>query len=395
MIDQPILLAITLMLIVSAVHAAARLAALRPILNILPTPFWCYFLPMLGTAAGWLPTASPLYTGISTYLLPACLTLLLLGTDLRAIARLGPHALTAMLTGSLGILLGAQVSLTLLHPWLPDDAWMGFGALSGSWIGGSANMLAIREALAIPDTIFAPLIVVDASLTYTWMGVLIAGARMQHRWDRWVGANEWTDTTSSSEMASLHQPASHTQRLHPASAIAGALLLAVGIAWISGSVGRLLPSQSGLLSPSTWTILLVTTISLILSLTPVARLATEDVTRIGYWLLFLIVASVGARASLTAIIKTPIWLAVGCLWIATHATILLTVGKLCRLPLFLLATASQANIGGPASAPIVAAVYRPQLASVGLLMALLGNLLGTYLGLLSAHLCRFTNAWLR
>ncbi len=390
MIDHPILLAAVLIAIVAATQAAAHAALFRPLLNVLPVPFWCYILPMLGTSVGWLPSSSSLYPWLSAQLLPICLVLLLVGTDLPAIGRLGRLAITAMLTGSVGILLGAHVALLLFHRWLPETAWMGLGALSASWTGGSANMLAVRESLDIPDAVFAPLIVVDATLAYTWMGFLIAASSWQPRWDRWVNAALPTESNTGIAPSSRESRAT-SRRANILARTAGILALAVVLSILCQSVARLLPTTRGILAASTWTILLTTTLSLALSLTPVRRLASSATDRIGYWLLFLLLTSVGARASLAAITATPAWMAAGLVWILIHAATLLAAGRLLRMPLFLLATASQANIGGPVSAPIVAAVYRPHLASVGLLMALLGNILGTYLGLLSAHLCHATS----
>ena len=389
MIAHPIAVLGALMGTVAGLHAVARLAPCRTILRVLPIPFWCYLLPMLATSAGWLPASSPLYIWCSTQLLPVCLTLLLIGTDLRAIARLGPPAAAAMLAGTAGILLGAQLAFTLLQQWLPPTAWMGIGALSATWIGGSANMLAIVESLNVPSDLFAPLVVVDACVSYGWMGLLIASASWHDRWDRWVSADR-NDTADRSDRAAAH-PTTDRRGYRVVATLALAVALSLGCQRLSEP----LVVASGVLPRTTWTILLITTATLALAATPARHLASPATDRLGTWLLLLLLTSMGARASLTAITDMPIWFAAALIWIATHALLLLAVGRLLRLPLSLLATASQANVGGPVSAPLVAAVFHPRLPPLGLAMALLGNVLGTYLGLLSAHLCRLASTLLR
>ena len=173
MIQHPALLAAVLVGIVALVHLAARTPALRWAFIVTPIPFWCYVLPMVGTTLGWWPATSPLYTTLSQYLLPICLVLLLIGTDLPALARLSRSALIVMLAGSVGIMGGMVLAVTLWHRWLPATAWMGLGALAGSWTGGSMNLLAVKEALNMPDAAIAPIIVVDTIVAYSWMALLL------------------------------------------------------------------------------------------------------------------------------------------------------------------------------------------------------------------------------
>lgn len=351
------------------------------ILRILPVPFWCYFLPMLASAAGWIPGSHPLYTFLSQQLLPICLVLLLLGTDLKALAALGRKAVLVMLAGSAGTLVGALVSFLLYKAWLPKEAWGAVGALSASWIGGSANLLAVKEALRVPDDLIGPIVVVDVAVAYSWMALLIASATLQRRW-------AWQERPSPSSASATLRGGPPLAGLASASESGLAILLAIGLSLFVQSLAKQLPSFEPVISASTWTILLVTTLSLLLSLTPVRALGRGYVPRLGTFALYLLLASIGARADLHAITTTPVFLALGITWIAIHGAVLLVAGYLLRAPLGLIATASQANIGGPISAPIVGATFSPQLATAGLLMAILGNLLGTYLGLLMALLLR-------
>src|SRR4029077_8277411 len=138
---------------------------------------------------GLLPEQSPIYTFLTTYVLSGCLILLLLNINLPSILKLGPMALGAMAVGAAGIAIGAVGAYAIFGRWLPPETWKGIGALSASWIGGSANMLAVKEGLQTPDAIFAPMVIVDTVITYSWMGILVALAPFQDRWDTWVQAD--------------------------------------------------------------------------------------------------------------------------------------------------------------------------------------------------------------
>jgi uncharacterized membrane protein len=266
----------------------------------------------------------------------------------------------------------------VFHPFLPPDSWKAVGALSGSWLGGSANMLAIKEALTVPDAVFAPAVVVDTFIAYGWMALLIFLAGFQKRFDRWIGAED------AGSWAVPDLPGG--EKTIP---LAGALTACLVISALSFAAGSALPPVGTLISGMTWTILTVTTVSLLVSLTGRFRSQGARLEKIGTTILYILLASVGARAPLSSILTAPVFLAVGLMWVLIHGAFLLGASRIFRAPLFLLATASQACLGGPVSAPIVAAVYRPPLAAVGLLLAIVGNIIGTYLGLLVAVICRW------
>ncbi|MBI3615400.1 MAG: DUF819 family protein [Candidatus Omnitrophica bacterium] len=414
-----------LLLFLIALVAVLRNLSVQPkfrwAFKFFPLPFWCYMIPMAGTSLGWLPSSHPLYSALSQQLLPICLVLLLIGTDLKGIARLGPVAIILMLTGSFGTILGGLASLALYHRWLPPDSWAAVGALAGSWIGGSANMLAVKEALRTPDALMAPIILVDAIVAYSWMALLIWSSAWQEPWQRLTqrqreGAGFSDPRDDPSEVVSLkagprslrlsesspaenrarsgHLLSSNPAPSHGAvssnvNGLATGIALAVSLSVMAQWIGRRLPTMGWVMNPSSWTILLVTTLALILSLTPLRRIEQAGLSRVGTFALYVLLASIGARANFQAIAQAPVFIAFGITWILIHGLVLLIVGGfLFKAPLGLIATASQANIGGPISAPIVGATFSAELATVGLLMAILGNLLGTYLGLLTAFLAR-------
>src|SRR5882672_2104334 len=192
MITHPLILAVLLLGLVVGLLYLEKVPAFKKVFHYLPSAFWCYFVPMLLSTFGLLPDQSRVYDFLTTYVLSACLILLLLDINLPAILRLGPTALTAMTVGALGISLGAVAAYAVFARWLPPETWKGVGALSASWIGGSANMLAVKEGLNAPATVFAPMVIVDTVVTYSWMGLLVALAPWQESWDRWVGADRST-----------------------------------------------------------------------------------------------------------------------------------------------------------------------------------------------------------
>ena len=376
------------------------------LLRRIPIPFWCYFLSMLAGTFGLIPRSHPLYTFLSQQLLPVCLVLLLIGTDLKALARLGIPATFLMLAGAVGTIAGGLISWRLYHAWLPAEAWGGIGALTGSWIGGSANMIAVKEALNVPDSIIGPLIIVDASVAYSWMALLIWSSAWKEKWTAWIGRCKpargvWVDPASPSERAGC--PASPEvlssqagrayggthPRARGAAAIIAAVSLALTLSLAAQWSARRLPAMGAAFTTSIWTVLIVTTAALLLSLTPMRKLEEAGASKIGTFALYVLLISIGARADLRMILHTPVFLALGGTWILTHGLCLLLAGWALRAPLGLIATASQANIGGVVSAPIVGATFSTELASAGLLMAILGNVVGTYLGLGTALAARW------
>ena len=347
-----------------------------------PPLFWIYFLPMIVSGVGILPQQHAIYPKITSTVLPAGLILLLIATDIKAILKLGRPALLMMFTGSAGIMLGAPLVVMLFKPWLPADAWSGFGALSASWIGGSANMIAVKEAIRTPDAIFFPMIVVDTVVVYSWMGLLILLEGFQKKYDRWNGS----DLRVVEELA--RKTAGADASAHNFSFLYLPLMLAVafGGAWLSNGMAGIVGNGS-----FAWTIIFASTFGILLSFTSLRKLEAHGASRIGYLFLFLVLTSIGARASLSGIFSAPLLIVAGVVLVLIHAVFLLIVSRVARIPLCLVATASQANIGGPASAPIVAAAYEPALAPVGLLLGILGNVVGTYLGLVTSMFCKWVS----
>ena len=358
------------------------LSGLKPLqkfFDIVPTILFVYFLPTLSTAFRITPAASPVYEWMTRYLLPIAMFLLMLTVDLPAIARLGGMALVMMLAGTLGTAVGAPLTYLVFGNLLPPESWKGIAALTGSWIGGTANLVAVAESVGTPPNIMGPTIVVDTIVGYGWMAVLLTLSARQGFWDRRVKARVDVLEETNRRLGELQA------RQRPITTSSLAIIVALAFAAVVAAVraGDALPTLGDptIISHTTWAILIVVTGGLLLSLSPLRRLEEVGASRLGYVALYLLLTGIGAQADLRAIVEAPLFLVAGAFWIAIHAAVLLVAARLLRAPLFFFATGSMANIGGAASAPIVASVYQTAMAPVGLLMAVLGYVLGTYVGL--------------
>ncbi len=370
---------VLLVVIVTAILIAERREALKPIFRWLPVPLWCYALPMAATSLGWLPSGHPAYPLLIQRLLPFALALLLFGVDLPSVLRMGWRVLAATALGGGSIVLGAPLVAWALHRGLPPEAWKGVGTLAATWTGGSMNLLALRVMLDTPTSIFTSLIVVDALIAYSWMAVLVGLSNFQTPINRWLRARP-LDLPGSS--ASADDQALTARDLVVSGLCSFALTAAAQQAASRLPTNVLVNSRSG------WVVLLVTTLALGGSLVGPIRRLGRSAPALGYPCLYLVLAAMGAQASFAAVRSAPVWVAVGVGITFVHGLTMLIGGRLLRLPLGVLATASQANLGGVASTPLVGAVYDQRLAPIGLLLAIGLNAVGTYLGLCAALVAR-------
>jgi uncharacterized membrane protein len=377
--------------LIALVFWLSEVPRFRKLFEVLPPVLFAYFLPTLATTFGITPAESPAYDWMRAYLLPVALFLLMITFDLRAIIRLGRVALIMMFTGTVGIVIGAPIAFAIFGGFLPDNAWQGFAALSGSWIGGSANMVAIAESVGLPPAELGPFIVVDTVVAYSWMALLLFLSNFQDRFDRWNRADRTAIEETNHRLQELDTKR-HALDLRMALVIIG---IAFAAAVLGIALGERMPpvGRPTIISNTTWAVLLVVTAGIILSFTPVRRLEEWGASRFGYAALYLLITAMGAQADLKAVLAAPLYLAAGVLWLAIHIGLLFLVARLVRAPLFFVATGSMANVGGAASAPVVAGVYHPAMAPVGLLMAVAGYVLGIYGGILvAAMLSRLAGA---
>ena len=384
MLTDPTAIFIFLAGLLGIIFWLSEMPRLQPLFRVTPSILYVYFLPALATSLGITPIASPAYDWMVRYLLPVSLVLLMVTVDLRAVLRLGSKALIMMLAGSLGIIIGGPVALALLGRWLPPDTWMGLAALSGSWIGGAPNMVAIKESVGTPDSLMGPIIVVDTLVAYGWMGVLLFLSNWQAKIDRWLGADTDAIDTLDSRMTAVDS------RRRPIEVRDLGIILGLGFGATALCIwaGDKLPllGDPTIISHTTWTVVLATSLGLALSFTPVRRLEQVGASRAGYLALYLMLTAIGAQADLKKVAEAPLYLLVGVIWLGIHIAVLFIVARFVRAPLFFIATGSMANVGGVVSAPVVASVYRRSLAPVGVLMGVSGYLIGIYGALLCAWL---------
>ena len=360
----------------------------------IPTLLLCYFIPSIFNSLGIISgEESNLYFVASRYLLPTSLVLLTISIDLPEIKKLGPKAIIMFLTATAGIILGGPLAILIVSSFAPDvvggvgpDAvWRGLTTVAGSWIGGGANQAAMKEIFNVGDTLFSSMIAVDVIVANIWMAFLLYGAGINERIDAKFQADNSAITELKEKIeayrAQILRIPDLTDTLKVMTVGFGvtaiAHLGADNIApWISESAPWL--AKFSLTSKFFWLIVLATTFALGLSFTKARELEGVGASRYGSLFLYILVATIGMKMNIMAIFENPGLFVVGLIWIAFHAILLIVVAKIIRAPFFFLAVGSQANIGGAASAPIVASAFHPSLAPVGVLLAVLGYAIGTY-----------------
>jgi len=246
-------------------------------------------------------------------------------------------------------------------------------------------MIAVKEALSVPDAVFLPMVIVDTVWPYVWLGIIVALAGRQKQFDQWNHADRRILDDLAKRTVNIAQQ--KKEKMNPFK-VTMMIALALAIGTICQQVSIYLPTGKNILTSYAWTIILVSTLAIFCSTTPLSRFAGAGANKYGKWILYFVLTSIGARASLSNAGQAGILLAAGMLVLCIHLIILLLSARLMRAPLFLVATASLSNIAGLVSAPMVAEVYQPGLASVGLLLAILGHCLGAYVGIFIAQVCR-------
>lgn len=355
-----------------------------------PPLLFIYVTPVFLNNLDVIPASSPVYSGLSSFVLPVFIVLMLIKVNVPAAIKVMGKGVLVMLMGTMGVVVGCVVAYVAVHRWLAPDAWTGFGALAGSWIGGTGNMAAASEMLATPPEQFGLAVLADNVIYLVWLPILLASKNFADRFNAWArvpedrirmmesAAAEISDNESAPEMR---------QYLYLAA-------IAIGVTWIATVLASVFfnamveaaPQLRVVLSESTWRILLITTIALSLSVTPVSKL--PNATAIGTAMIYVFVAGMGARATLDGFSQAPAFLLGAFIWIFIHGAFCLAGARLFRVDVHSAAIASAANIGAAASAPIVAAFHRPSLVPVSVLMALIGYALGNYLAPMAAHLAR-------
>jgi uncharacterized membrane protein len=315
---------------------------------------------------------------------------MLIKVNVPAVISVMGKGVLVMLMGTAGVMVGAVVAYMLVHTWLSDDAWKGYGALAGSWIGGTANMAATAEMLGTSEEQFGLAVIADNVIYVVWLPLLLMSRDFADRFNKWARVPA-ERLKAMDAAADLHVEDEQTPTMPQYLFLTAT---AIGVTWfatalapsIAGWVASVSAGAASVFSVTTVRILLVTTIALLLSVTPVSRLPNS--TAMGTALIYIFVAGMGARASVAGLAEAPMFVAGAFIWILIHGLFCLAGAWLFRVDVHSVAIASAANIGAAASAPIVAAHHRPSLVPASILMALLGYAMGNYLAPLTGHLAR-------
>ena len=357
-----------------------------------PALLLCYLIPALFNTMGLIDgNASQLYPMARDYLLPSALVLLCIAIDFGAVMRLGPKAVIMFLTGTAGVMLGALAAysaMSVIHPeTVAGDTWRGMTTVAGSWIGGGANQAAMKEVFEVDATLFGQFVAVDVLVANVWMAVLLFLASRSEAFDRWTGA----DLSAINELkTSIEKYQAEHSRIPTLADVMVIVAIGLGVtglshflaaptvAWISSLPAEWRLQDYSLTSGFFWIVVYATTFGLLLSFTRARSMEGAGASTIGSAMLYILVATIGMHMDLSALLEKPWLFLLGLIWISVHGGLMLLVAKLIRAPLFFMAVGSQANIGGAASAPVVASAFHPALAPVGVLLAVLGYALGTY-----------------
>lgn len=381
--------------------------------KIVPGLFMAYMLPAVLTTAGlisseWETTnaagevivhKSSLYYMSSRYLLPAALVLMTLSIDLKAVFSLGPKALIMFFTGTVGIIIGGPIAVLLISMVSPetvggvgpDAVWRGLATLAGSWIGGGANQTAMLEIYGYNPKLYGGMVFVDIVVASIWMALILIGIGRSKQIDKWLGA----DTAAIEKLKEKVTKFSNEVERNPS--LTDLMLLgaiAFGTVGIAHFFGGYLSSYfsdflAGIESNTTrniftflgskffWMISIATFIAIVLSNTKARNFEGAGASKFGSVFIYILVASIGMKMDLTMIFDNLGLIVIGVVWMSIHALLLILVAKLIKAPYFFLAIGSQANVGGAASAPIVASAFHPSLATVGVLLAVFGYVVGT------------------
>jgi uncharacterized membrane protein len=347
---------------------------------------------------------SNLYYVSSRFLLPASLVLLTLSIDLKGVFKLGPKALIMFLTATIGVMIGGPIAILFFNYVAPDilvqvegtELWKGLSTVAGSWIGGGANQLAMKEQWEVSDSLFSIMAVVDVLVAEVWMAFLLIGVAKSNKIDKWLKADNSSITNLKNKMERFTLETARIPSFNDMMILMG---IAFGVTTIGHLVGDNLGSyitnnvpalvDFGLGSAFFWLIITATTIGIFLSFTKAKSYEGAGASKIGTVFIYILVASIGMKMNLNAIVENISLFAIGLVWMIFHVGLLFLVAKIIKAPYFFLAVGSKANIGGAASAPVVAGAFHPSLAPVGVLLAVLGYALGTY----GAFFCALMMKW--
>jgi len=367
--------------------------------KIVPGVLMCYLIPSVFNSLGLISAdKTQTYFVASRYFLPASLVLMTLSIDLKAIFNLGPKALIMFFTGTIGIIIGGPIAILLISIVSPetvggagfDAVWRGLSTLAGSWIGGGANQAAMLEIYQYNPANYGKMVLVDIVVGNIWMAILLIGIGKNNKINKWLNADTTAIEKLKNRVSKFTENITRVPSLTDLIIILSIAFTAVGIAhfgadnissYLTSNFAAVADKTSSLSSFSSkffWMVTIATLIGILLSFTKVKNYEGAGASKIGSVFIYILVATIGMKMDLTTIFDNPGLLIIGVIWMSIHAGLLILVAKLIKAPYFFLAVGSQANVGAAASAPVVAAAFHPSLATVGVLLAVFGYVVGTY-----------------
>jgi uncharacterized membrane protein len=352
------------------------------VFNSFPPLLFIYLTPMLLSNTGVIPYKSEVFSFMSDAVLPLFLVMMMLDVNVRGTIRVMGKGIFVMLFGTLGVVVGAPIGYAIVSGQLNPEVWKGFGALAGSWIGGTGNMAAVADGLGTSGSDYGLAALADNVVYLVWLPIMLNSKKLAKWFNKFTGAS--ADRVKKMEQAAkeITKDKGRMQMRHIL------YLLAIGFAvtFLASQIAKLLPEFPPILSVKTWRILLVTTLALACSFTPAKNIPGSHPLAMA--LIYLFVANMGAKAHVGQILGQAPWFILGAyVWVFIHGGFCLLGAKIFKVDVHTAAICSAANIGGAASAPVVAAYHKESLVPVSILMALIGYAIGTYAAFGTAQLC--------
>jgi uncharacterized membrane protein len=351
------------------------------IFDILPAIIWIFLAPIFLSNLNVIPRSSEIYTTFRSFAVPMFIVLMLLDINIREVIKVAWRGAGVMVLGSFGIVIGAAISFYIFKDAMPENTWRGFGALAGSWIGGTGNLAAVAESLETPGEMVGMVVLVDNFVYVVYFPIILSCKRWAKQFNRWTRVSQKDMELSVGVAAKVTQKSGEVHFKD--------ILTLVGFAFaamlVANRLAGFLPEVEPVLTTGTWSILLVTTLGIALSGTGLSKV--PGTMSVAMTLTYIYMTMMGAQADLTKIGGAQFFLIAGFVCVAIHLVLVILGARLFRIDVSMAAVASVSAVGGAASAPVAAAVHSEQLVPVSIMLALIGYGLGNYLGVLTAYLC--------
>ena len=353
------------------------------IFNVVPALVFIYILNMIFCTMGLFNSeaCSKAYSVLKNNLLYAMIFVMLLRCDFRKLAKLGGRMVAIFLACSFTLFIGFVVGYPIFKSFLGVDVWGAVAALYASWVGGSANMAAMQAALPVDAGAYSCALALDTVCYSVWIALLLLMVRYSSKWDNATKA----DTSKLEEIADIAaKEVAKEKKIASAADWVFLIGLSLMVSALSQMVGGYLQNAFAsvgleMFDKGTMTTVFVTVLGLVCALTPLGKLpAVEELSTV---YLYAVVSLLASTASVVDLLTAPMWIVYGLFILVIHVVLMFVFSRIFHWDLCMVSTASLANIGGSASAPIVASAYNPSYAGIGVLMGVLGAAVGNFFGL--------------